>query len=199
MTVGYGLSETTFGTVWPRNEPPRYGTMGRLRQHPRLGEINRARVVTDDGREAADGEPGEMWLDNLGMMRGYWPEATPVSGWFRTGDVVRRDADGCFTFVARKKDVIRRRGENVAAAEIENVLAAHPSVHEAAVVGVPAALGEEEIIAYVVAAPGATVDVEALREWTRARLADFKVPSEIRVRDAFPRTATERVAKHLLR
>ena len=199
MTVGYGLSETTFGTVWPRSAPPRYGTMGTLRQHPRLGAINRARVVTDDGRDAADGEAGEMWLDSPGMMRGYWPEATPHSGWFHTGDIVRRDAEGFFTFVARKKDVIRRRGENVAAAEIENVLAAHPAIHEAAVVGVPAALGEEDIVAYVVAAPGATVDVEALREWARARLADFKVPSQIHVRDALPRTATERIAKHLLR
>jgi crotonobetaine/carnitine-CoA ligase len=199
MTVGYGLSETTFGTVWPREKPARYGTMGTLRQHPRLGEINRARVVTDDGREAADGEAGELWLDSPGMMRGYWPDATPAHGWFHTGDVVRRDPDGFFTFVARKKDVIRRRGENVAAAEIENVLAAHASIAEAAVVGVPSALGEEEIVAYVVAAPGASVDVEALREWTRARLADFKVPAQIHVRDALPRTATERIAKHLLR
>lgn len=200
MTVGYGLSETTFGTVWPRGAPPRYGTMGVLRQHPRLGEINRGRVVTDDGRDAADGEAGELWLDNPAMMRGYWPEATPVSGWFHTGDIVRRDPDGFYTFVARKKEVLRRRGENVAAAEIENVLAAHPSVGEAAVVGVPAALGEDEIVAYVVArVRGETIDVDALREWTRARLADFKVPSEFRVRDALPRTATERVAKHLLR
>jgi acyl-CoA synthetase (AMP-forming)/AMP-acid ligase II len=67
------------------------------------------------------------------------------------------------------------------------------------VVGVPAALGEDDIVAYVVAAKGETVDVEALREWTRARLADFKVPSQIHVRDALPRTATERVAKHLLK
>ncbi len=199
MTVGYGLSETTFGTVWPRGEPPRYGTMGTLRQHPRLGEISRARVVTDDGREAEDGESGEMWLDSPGMMRGYWPDADRAPGWFRTGDLVRRDRDGFYTFVARKKEVLRRRGENVAAAEIENVLAAHPTVAEAAVVGVPAALGEDDIVAYVVAANGETIDVEALREWTRARLADFKVPSQIHVRDALPRTATERVAKHLLK
>jgi crotonobetaine/carnitine-CoA ligase len=198
LTVGYGLSETTFGTVWPRDAAPRYGTMGTLRQHPRLGVVNRARVVTDEGRDAADGENGEMWLENPGMMRGYWPDAAPA-GWFHTGDVVRRDEDGFYTFVARKKDVIRRRGENVAAAEIENVLAAHPSVHEAAVIGVPSALGEEEIAAYVVAARGETIDVDALREWTRARLADFKVPSHFHVRDALPRTATERIAKHLLR
>jgi crotonobetaine/carnitine-CoA ligase len=199
MTVGYGLSETTFGTVWPRGVPPRYGTMGTLRQHPRLGEISRARVVTDDGRDAEVGEAGEMWLDSPGMMRGYWPDADRAPGWFHTGDLVRRDADGFYTFVARKKEVLRRRGENVAAAEIENVLGAHPTVGEAAVVGVPAALGEDDIVAYVVAAKGETVDVEALREWTRARLADFKVPSQIHVRDALPRTATERVAKHLLK
>ena len=199
MTVGYGLSETTFGTVWPRNAPPRYGTMGTLRQHPRLGEISRARVVTDDGREAEDGESGEMWLDSPGMMRGYWPDADRAPGWFHTGDLVRRDAEGFYTFVARKKEVLRRRGENVAAAEIESVLAAHPTVAEAAVVGVPAALGEDDIVAYVVAAKGEAVDVEALREWTRARLADFKVPSQIHVREVLPRTATERVAKHLLK
>lgn len=199
MTVGYGLSETTFGTVWPRDLPPRYGTMGTLRQHPRLGEISRARVVTDDGREAEVGEAGEMWLDSPAMMRGYWPDSDRAPGWFPTGDLVRRDPDGFYTFVARKKEVLRRRGENVAAAEIENVLASHPTVGEAAVVGVPAALGEDDIVAYVVAAKGETVDVQALREWTLARLADFKVPSQIHVRDALPRTATERVAKHLLK
>ncbi len=199
MTVGYGLSETTFGTVWPRDVPPRYGTMGTLRQHPRLGEINRARVVTDDGSDVAAGEVGELWLDSPGMMRGYWPDPMRAEGWFHTGDLVRRDADGFYTFVARKKEVLRRRGENVAAAEIENVLAAHPAIAEAAVVGVPAALGEDDIVAYVVAKKGETLDVEALREWTRARLADFKVPSQFHVRDALPRTATERVAKHLLR
>ena len=199
MTVGYGLSETTFGTVWPRGVPPRYGTMGTLRQHPRLGAISRARVVTDDGRDAEDGEAGEMWLDSPAMMRGYWPDADRAPGWFHTGDLVRRDGEGFYTFVARKKEVLRRRGENVAAVEIENVLAAHPSVAEAAVVGVPAALGEDDIVAYVVAAKGVAVDVEALREWTRARLADFKVPSQIHLRDALPRTATERVAKHLLK
>jgi len=203
MTVGYGMSETTFGTVWPRDVAPRYGTMGRLRQHPRLGEINRARVVRDDGADASEGEAGELWLANPATMRGYWddPEqtaATLVHGWLHTGDVVRRDGDGYFTFVSRKKDMIRRRGENVAAAEIENVLLAHPAVGEAAAVGVPSELGEDDIVAYVAPRAGAAIDVEALRDWARARLADFKVPARILVRDALPRTATERVAKHRL-
>jgi crotonobetaine/carnitine-CoA ligase len=204
MTVGYGMSETTFGTVWPQGTPPPYGTMGTLRQHPRLGAINRGRVVRDDGTEAADGEPGELWLSNPATMRGYWDDPVQsatalVDGWLHTGDVVRRDREGFMTFVARRKEVIRRRGENVSAVEIENVLLAHPTVGEAAVVGVRSSLGEDDIVAYVAPRPGATVDVSALQEWARTRLADFKVPTLIHVRDALPRTATERVAKHLLR
>jgi crotonobetaine/carnitine-CoA ligase len=204
MSVGFGMSETTFGTVWPRDLPPRYGTMGRLRQHPRLGEINRARVVRDDSTEASDDETGELWLQSPATMRGYWndPAQTAVAlegGWLHTGDLVKRDADGFFTFVSRKKDVIRRRGENVAASEIEGALLSHPTVREAAAVGVPSDLGEEDIVAYVSAQPGTTIDVDALTAWARERLADFKVPSKILVRDALPRTATERIAKHLLK
>jgi crotonobetaine/carnitine-CoA ligase len=204
MTVGYGLSESPFGTVWPRGIAPHYGTMGRLRQHPRLAAMNRARVVRDDGTEADDAEAGELLLANAATMHAYWndPAATAAAledGWLRTGDLVRRDGEGFFTFVARKKEVIRRRGENVAAAEIENVLLAHPNVREAAAVGVPSELGEDEIVAYVAPQHGAEIDVEALRAWARERLADFKVPSTIFVRDALPRTATERIAKHLLK
>ena len=203
MVVGYGLSESTFGTIWPREGPPPYGTMGKLRQHPRLGEVNRARVVRDDGSEAGDNEAGELWLSNPATMRGYFqaPEETAKAlsdGWLRTGDIVRQHG-GLYTFVARKKDVIRRRGENVSSAEIEGVLLAHPSVGEAAAIGVPSELGEDEIVAYVAPRPGATVDVAALRAFASERLADFKVPSVIHVRDVLPRTATERIAKHLLR
>jgi crotonobetaine/carnitine-CoA ligase len=204
LTIGYGMSETTFGTIWPREERARYGTMGKLRQHPRLGVINRARVVRDDGSDATDGEVGELWLQNPAITPGYWnaPAETAsalAGGFLHTGDLVKRDADGFFTFVARKKEVIRRRGENVAAAEIENVLLAHPSVGEAAAIGVPSELGEDEIVAYVAPRAGAAIDETALRDFARERLADFKVPSRIFVRDALPRTATERIAKHLLK
>jgi len=204
MRVGYGLSETTFGTIWPEGVAPRYGTMGTLRQHPRLGAINEARVVGEDGADVADGETGEMLLRNPAMMRGYWndpaqTEAALAGGWFHTGDLVLRDRDGFYTFVARKKEVLRRRGENVAAAEIEGALLAHPAVREAAAIGVPAALGEDEIVAFVALEPGSAVDGEALRAFVRERLADFKVPSRVEIRDALPRTATERIAKHLLR
>jgi crotonobetaine/carnitine-CoA ligase len=204
MSVGYGLSECTFGTVWPRGQAPCYGSMGVLRQHPRLGEINQGRVVRDDGLPAPDGEAGELLLRNPAVTPGYWhdPGATAAAiedGWLRTGDLVRRDADGFLTFVARKKEVIRRRGENVAAAEVEAVLLEHPSIREAAVIGAPSDLGEEEIVAFVAPQPGESVDVEGLRAFVRERLADFKVPSRVEVRDGLPRTATERVAKHLLK
>jgi carnitine-CoA ligase len=204
MMVGYGLSETTFGTVWPRSGAAPYGTMGALRQHPRLGTVNRSRVVTEDGRDAAIGEPGELWLDNPAMMKGYWddPAATAAAfegRFFRTGDLVRKDAHGVYTFVARKKDVIRRKGENVAATEIEAVLATHPDVFEAAAVGVPSALGEDDIVAYVVPRAGHSVDPDAVRAYVAERLAAFKVPTAIHIRSSLPRTPTERIAKHLLR
>jgi crotonobetaine/carnitine-CoA ligase len=200
LSVGYGLSETTFGTIWPRGEPARYGSMGRLRQHPRLGVINHARLVRDDGSEVSDDEIGELWLKNPAIAECYWKMgAVTVDGWLRTGDLVKRDRDGFFTFVSRKKDVIRRRGENIAAAEIENALLEHPAVLEAAAIGVPSELGEDEIVAYVAPRLGATIDVAELRDFVAERIAAFKVPSVVHVRDALPRTATARIAKHLLK
>ena len=208
MLVGYGLSETTFGTIWPRTGPVPYGTMGTLRQHPRLGTVNHARVMKDDGTDAPDGEVGEMWLENPAIMKGYLGDpaetarvfvADGTRRWLRTGDLVRRDAAGNYTFVARKKEVLRRRGENVAAGEIEAALTAHPAVLEAAVVGVPSPLGEDDIVAFVALRSGQAFDAEALRAFVKERLADFKVPSRIHRVDALPRTATERVAKHLLK
>jgi carnitine-CoA ligase len=140
LFVGYGLSESPYGTIWPLHGLPPYESMGKLRQHPRLGEINRARVVDTEDRDVATGEVGELLLDNPTVMKGYFglPQATTEAlrgGWLHTGDLVRIDGDGVFYFVARKKEVIRRRGENLAPTEVEDVLDAHPAVTEAAVVG----------------------------------------------------------------
>ena len=204
MSVGYGLSECTYGTVWPRGAPPRYGSMGVLRQHPRLGRINQGRVVDDDGSDLPDGQAGELLLRNPAVTPGYWqdPAATALAladGWLHTGDLVRRDADGFYTFVARKKEVIRRRGENVAAAEVESVLLEHPAVREAAVVGAPSDFGEEEYVAYVAPQPGATLDPADLAGLRARAPGRLQGPSRIELRESLPRTATERVAKHLLR
>lgn len=201
LTSGYALSETTYGTIWPRGERP-YGTLGVARQHPTLGQINHARVVSD-GREVAVGEEGELELRNPAVMLGYYqmPEETErvlVDGWLRTGDLVRRGADGTFTFVARKKEVIRRRGENLAPAEVEDALVAHPDIVEAAVIAVPAELGEDEVKAFVVAAPGVDVDLATVRSSLHERLARYKVPRFLEKVDDLPRTPTGRVAKHQL-
>jgi carnitine-CoA ligase len=202
IVCGYALSESPYGMIWPRGERP-FGTLGTVRQHPRLGTVSEARVMLD-GLEQADGETGELELRNPAVMRGYWdmPGETAAvlgpDGWLRTGDLVRRDADGTYTFVGRVKEVIRRRGENVAPAEIEEALCAHPAVTEAAVIGVPSELTEEEIKAFVAVADPAAADLSAIREAAAAQLTPFKVPRYVEAVAELPHTPTGRVAKHRL-
>jgi crotonobetaine/carnitine-CoA ligase len=201
VVCGYGLSESTYGTFWPRGERP-YETLGTARQHPTLGHINDARVMAD-GAEVPYGEIGELELRNPAIMLGYheMPAETAeviVDGWLRTGDLVTRNADDTFTFVARKKEVIRRRGENLAPGEVEDALVTHPDIDEAAVIAVPAELGEDEVKAFVLMPPGAALDAEGVRAHLSARLARYKIPRYLEVVDDLPRTPTGRVAKHQL-
>src|SRR5690606_29494053 len=144
--------------------------------------------VRDDGRDVGPGGVGELELRNPAVMLGYhdMPEETAevlVDGWLLTGDLVRVNDDGTYTFVGRRKEVIRRRGENLSPAEVEAVLARHPDVAEAAVIGVPSALSEEDVKAFVVPAPGATVDVADLHTFAGRHLARFKVPRYYEVVD----------------
>lgn len=204
LTVGYGLSETTFGTVWPLSGAPPYGTIGLLRQHPVFDRINEAMVVDERGVAVLPNKVGELRLRNPAVMAGYFedPQATQAAiqdGWLCTGDLVTCDDEGVFRFVGRKKDVIRRRGENVVAAEIEAVLGEHPGVHEVAVIGVPSELTEEDIRAFVVLQPESAVTELELLTWCRTRLAPYKVPDEMVFRTMLPHTATHRIAKLLLR
>src|SRR6185295_13893636 len=101
------------------------------------------------------------------------------NGWFLTGDLVKSDAEGYFYFVARKKDIIRRRGENISGAELDRVVSEHPGVLEAAAIAVPSELGEDDILIAVVAKPGVQLDVATILEWCRERLAPMKVPRYI--------------------
>ena len=202
VVVGYAMSESPYGLIWPHGSRP-YGTLGTPRQHPTRGRINEARVVGDDGREVGPGGTGELLLRNPVLTPGYWemPEETARAvedGWLHTGDLVTPNADGTYTFVARKKEVLRRRGENVSPAEVEEAIQAHPDVLECAVVGVPSELSEEEIKAFVVPAPGRAPDFAALREWAAGRLSAFKVPRFWQQLDALPRTPTARIARHRL-
>jgi crotonobetaine/carnitine-CoA ligase len=192
IVSGYAMSETPYGTIWAHGTRP-YGTLGSIRQHPELGVVNEGRVVD-----------GELQLRNPAVMRGYWgmPEETAEvllpDGWLRTGDLVEQNADGTYTFLGRRKEVIRRRGENVAPAEIEEALADHPDVHEVAVVGVPSELSEEEIKAFLLVADPAEADLAAIREHAAAQLAPFKVPRYLEAVAELPHTPTGRIAKHQL-
>lgn len=139
---------------------------------------------------------GELQLRGPGMMQGYDGLPSPFDdGWFATGDLARLDEHGRVYLVGRKKDMIRRSGENVAAQEVEAVLTSHPAVRLAAVLGVPDEVRGEEVKAFVVG----DVGEEELRVWCAERLAPFKVPRYWDFRDDLPRTASERVAKELLR
>jgi crotonobetaine/carnitine-CoA ligase len=201
IVCGYAMSETPYGLIWPRGSRP-YGTLGTVRQHPTAGTVNEARVVDATGRQVVAGETGELQLRNPAVTPGYWqmPRETAAAitpdGWLHTGDLVTADTDGVYTFVARVKEVVRRRGENVSPLEIEDAINAHPAVIECAVVGVASELSEEEIKAFVVTSGPA--DFEALRAWTAQRLTAFKVPRYWQQLDGLPRTPTQRVAKHLL-
>lgn len=210
IVCGYALSESPYALIWRAGERP-YGTLGSPRQHPELGHVNDARVVSND--DAADGESsrhvvdvgeiGELELRNPAIMRGYYdmPEETAavfVDGWLRTGDLVRENPDGTYTFIGRKKEVIRRRGENLSPADVEVALERHPEVAEAAVIGVPSELSEEDVKAFVIAAPGGAPDLAALHAFAREQLAAFKVPRYMELVAELPHTPTGRLAKHLL-
>lgn len=176
-----------------------------------LGSAGRAcafvelRVVDSAGRPAAAGTVGEIWQRGPSSTRGYWrnPEETArlitEDGWVRTGDLGRLDEDGYLTVVGRTKDVVITGGMNVYPADVESVVAAHPSVLEAAVVGVPHPVYGETVAAVVVPRTGRTLELEELREFCRPRLADYKVPRLLRIVGSLPRTASGKVLKSRLR
>lgn len=202
ILCGYGLSESVYGMAWRPGTRP-FGTLGWPRQHPSLGVINMARVVDEHGSDVPAGTAGELLLRNPTVTQGYYgmPQETAAvlrDGWLHTGDLVSANPDGTYTFIARKKEVIRRRGENVSPAEIEGVLGEHPAVTACAVVGVPSDLGEEEIKAYVQMAAASPPAVAELWHWVAQHLAAYKVPRYWHVIDEMPRTPTGRVAKHRL-
>jgi crotonobetaine/carnitine-CoA ligase len=201
---GFGMSECTFGLIQPLDGPRTPGGMGRPRELPERGILNEVRIVDDAGRDCPAGAPGELILRNAAMMAGYYkdPERTALAfrdGWLWTGDLAVRDEEGEFFFAGRKKELIRRRGENVSPAEVEAVLNAHPGVQEAAVIGVPSAFSEEDVVACVVPNAPDGPTAEELRAWCAARLAPFKVPAEIRFLDALPKTSTQKVQRDALR
>ncbi|MFF0752791.1 fatty acyl-CoA synthetase [Streptomyces sp. NPDC004267] len=163
-----------------------------------------ARVVDEHGVDVPDGTPGEVVYRSPQLCEGYWdkPEETKEAfrdGWFRSGDLAVRDADGYFTVVDRVKDVINSGGVLVASRQVEDALYTHPAVAEAAVVGLPDARWIEAVTAFVVPRTGAEVTEAELLAHARERLAHFKAPKRVILVDALPRNASGKILKRELR
>jgi fatty-acyl-CoA synthase len=197
---GYGLTETapTCLIVPAEDAFRKAGSAGKPALHVE------AKVVDEDGRDLPPGAVGEVWVRGPNLFSGYWrrPEATEevFSGeWFKTGDLARRDEEGFFYIVDRKKDLIISGGENVYPAEVEEVLYRHPAVAEAAVVGVPHPTWGEVPHAVVVLKPGAELTADDLFRFCEPYLARYKIPRSLTVVDALPRNASGKVLKRALR
>jgi acyl-CoA synthetase (AMP-forming)/AMP-acid ligase II len=160
------------------------------------------RIVDGEGKPVADGEPGELLIRQPAITKGYWrqPETTAnvlEHGWYRSGDIVRRDAEGLYYIVDRAKDMIVSGGENIYSAEVENVLSVHPMVAGVAVIGVPDPRWGEAVKAIVI--PRGEVEPDALIAWCRERLASYKVPKSVDFVESFPLVPSGKVSKKDLR
>ncbi|MGD0187965.1 MAG: class I adenylate-forming enzyme family protein [Roseiarcus sp.] len=170
------------------------------------GPWRRARITGPDGREVEPGETGELEIAGRAILQGYWnkPEATREAlrgGWFRTGDLFRRDERGYHYIVGRIKEMIRRSGENIAAREIEAVVQMLPEISDVAAIPVPDARRGEEVKLCIQLKLGLTpadCPVERLEAHCRGHLAPFKVPRYYAYLETFPRTSSNKIAKHLL-
>jgi fatty-acyl-CoA synthase len=198
---GYGMTETgpTAFVAAPEYALEKIGSVGK----PQL--LLEARIVDAFGRDISAGETGEIWMRGPGLTPGYWnrPEETAraftADGWLKSGDLGRRDKDGCWYVVGRIKEMYISGGENVYPAEVENVLARHPAVLEAAVIGVMDDKWGEVGHAFVLLRPGApAIPPSELIHHCRAHLASFKAPRRITFVDDFPRTPAGKIRKHLL-
>ena len=205
IIVGFGMTETCYGTIEGIGEQRRAGSSGRPRQHPDPRFGNTVRIAdAETGLPVGANVVGEITIKNPAVMPGYWRNdeqnrETLRDGWLYTGDLGRLDDDGFLYFVDRKKDIIRRRGENISSQEVENVIKSNPSVLDCAVLAVPSELGEDEVKAYITPRPGAEVDPEEVARWCAENLAYFKVPRYWEVRPELPRTPSLRVRKDMLR
>jgi long-chain acyl-CoA synthetase len=196
---GYGLSETSpLATFADPEREPRPGSIG----VPVWGIECRLVDVDWSTVEGVD-QVGEIAIKGHNVMKGYYnrPEATAEvmkDGWFRTGDLARRDADGFYYIVDRAKDLIIRGGFNVYPREIEEVLMTHPDVSLAAVVGVPHDRHGEEVKAYVIRTPDATTTESELLAWGREQMAAYKYPRIVEYVDSLPMTSTGKILKREL-
>jgi fatty-acyl-CoA synthase len=196
----YGATETCPIAIYTRIGGNRFRP-GSTGLH---GLMCEARVVDEDGSEVAPGTAGEVLVRGPNVFFEYWGNESATrealcEGWYHTGDIGTRDADGYFVIHDRKKNVIISGGENVYPAEIERVLTDHPLVAEAAVIGRPDSKWQEAPVAFVVCRPGETIEGEALKRHVAAHLARFKVPRDVIFVETLPRNALGKVQHFRLR
>lgn len=213
LLEAWAMTETGSGAVVIANHEPRH--VGSNCFGIETADVM-VRLVRDDGSEAAIGEPGELLVRHagenprFGFFTEYLKDETATreawaGGWFHTGDIVRREADGALRFVDRKKNVIRRSGENIAAVEVESVLQHHPQVKSVAVAAVPDPVRGDEVFACVVpvnmpvTASARTAAAEALVRWALDELAYYKVPGYVSYVEALPLTPTNKIQRGELR
>ena len=201
IVQGYGLTEAAPNVLClpPEDASRKLGFAGKPYAHVDVALRN---LVTGEHLEGPT--TGELVVRGPNVFAGYWrnPEATAATfaeGWLLTGDIAERDEEGYYRIAGRLKDLVISGGENVYPAEIEEVLHAHPAVAEAAVIGVPDERWGEVCTAYVALRPGADCDEEELLDWCHARLARFKVPRDVQLVDALPRSGVGKVLKRELR
>jgi fatty-acyl-CoA synthase len=199
---GYGMTETASMITFlhPDRSMDKLGSSG---TPPLLTEI---KLIDADGAEVvAAGATGEICVRGGNVMPGYWnrPDATKAAftedGWFRSGDVGYRDAEGFLFVCDRLKDMVISGGENIYPAEVESVLYDHPDIAEVAVIGAPDAQWGERVVAVVAPKPGRMITLDELRDYAQQRLARYKLPKELRLVDALPRNPTGKVLKASLR
>jgi carnitine-CoA ligase len=200
LIIGFGMTETCFGTIERIGENRRGFSSGNARQHPDPLFTNEIRAVDEGGEDVAVGTPGELIIRNPAVTPGYWANEKGSlealrDGWLYTGDMVSLDEDGYLFYIDRKKDVIRRRGENISSQEVEDVLKRHPKILDSAVMAVPSDLGEDDVKAYVILVDNEHLEPIEIIDWCSENLAEFKVPRYIEMRDTFPRTPSLRVQK----
>ena len=202
---GYGLTECPCVCQNPIYGLKKVGSMGLPAQHPDPSiPFTEMRIVDDEDRDLPIGKVGELVLRSPVLMKGYFKDPQQTTevmrgGWFHTGDDCYQDEGGYFFFVDRKKDIIRRKGENISSVEVEMVINAHPKVSESAVVAVPSSLSEDEVKAFVVLREGEDLPPEEMIDWCRERLADFKIPRYLKYQKTLPKTPSQRIAKYLLK
>ena len=196
----YGSTETGPTAVYTRVG----GDLSRMTSTGLPGLYCEAKIVDDDGREVAHGTTGEVVIRGPNVLYEYWGNAEATAeairdGWYHTGDIGTRDADGYFYIQDRKKNMIISGGENIYPAEVERVLHDHPCVAEAAVIGRPDPKWQEVPVAYIVCRKDTSIEAEELRSFVGQHLARFKIPREIVFVDSLPRTALGKVQHFMLR